>query len=54
MPRKARIDAPGALQYIIVKGIERRKKLTKKSFQPQRCDGVIELKSRILQFSQRW
>ena len=25
MPRKARIDAPGALQHIIVRGIERRK-----------------------------
>jgi hypothetical protein len=25
MPRKARIDAPGALHYIIVRGIERRK-----------------------------
>jgi REP element-mobilizing transposase RayT len=25
MPRKARIDAPGALHHIIVKGIERRK-----------------------------
>jgi len=25
MPRKARIDAPGALQNIIVRGIERRK-----------------------------
>jgi len=33
MPRKARIDAPGALQHIIVRGIEQRKKLTKKSFQ---------------------
>jgi putative transposase len=22
MPRKARIDAPGALQYIIIRGIE--------------------------------
>ena len=25
MPRKARIDAPGALHHIIVRGIERRK-----------------------------
>ena len=25
MPRKARIDAAGALQHIIVRGIERRK-----------------------------
>jgi hypothetical protein len=25
MPRKARIDAPGALQHIIARGIERRK-----------------------------
>ena len=25
MPRKARIDAPGALQHIIIRGIERRK-----------------------------
>ncbi len=25
MPRKARIDAPGALYHIIVRGIERRK-----------------------------
>lgn len=25
MPRKARIDAPGALQHIICRGIERRK-----------------------------
>ena len=25
MPRKACIDAPGGLQYIIVRGIERRK-----------------------------
>jgi hypothetical protein len=25
MPRKARIDAPGALHHIIVKGIDRRK-----------------------------
>jgi REP element-mobilizing transposase RayT len=25
MPRKARIDAPGALQHVIVRGIERRK-----------------------------
>jgi REP element-mobilizing transposase RayT len=25
MPRKARIDAPGALQHIIVRGIDRRK-----------------------------
>ena len=25
MPRKARIDAPGALNHIIVRGIERRK-----------------------------
>ena len=25
MPRKARIDAPGALQHIIGRGIERRK-----------------------------
>jgi len=25
MPRKARIDAPGALHYIIIRGIERRK-----------------------------
>jgi len=25
MPRQARIDAPGALQHIIVRGIERRK-----------------------------
>jgi hypothetical protein len=24
MPRKARIDAPGALQHVIVRGIERR------------------------------
>ena len=24
MPRKARIDAPGALQHIIIRGIERR------------------------------
>ena len=23
MPRKARIDAPGALQHIIIRGIER-------------------------------
>jgi hypothetical protein len=26
MPRKARIDAPGALHHFIVRGIERRKK----------------------------
>ena len=25
MPRKAKIDAPGALHHIIVRGIERRK-----------------------------
>ena len=25
MPRKSRIDAPGALHHIIVRGIERRK-----------------------------
>ena len=25
MPRKARIDAPGALHYIIIRGIERKK-----------------------------
>ena len=25
MPRKARIDAPGALQHIIIRGIERKK-----------------------------
>ena len=25
MPRQARIDAPGALQHVIVRGIERRK-----------------------------
>ena len=25
MPRKARIDAPGALHHVIVRGIERRK-----------------------------
>jgi putative transposase len=25
MPRKARIDAPGALQHVIIRGIERRK-----------------------------
>jgi putative transposase len=25
MPRRARIDAPGALHHIIVRGIERRK-----------------------------
>ena len=25
MPRKARIDAPGALQHIIIRGIERQK-----------------------------
>jgi len=25
MPRKARIDAPGALHHIIIRGIERRK-----------------------------
>jgi len=25
MPRKARIDAPGALHHIIVRGIERRR-----------------------------
>jgi len=25
MPRKARIDAPGALRHVIVRGIERRK-----------------------------
>jgi hypothetical protein len=24
MPRKARIDAPGALQHIIIRGIERK------------------------------
>jgi putative transposase len=24
MPRKARIDAPGALHYIIIRGIERK------------------------------
>jgi REP element-mobilizing transposase RayT len=25
MPRKARIDAPGALHHVIIRGIERRK-----------------------------
>jgi len=25
MPRQARIDAPGALQHLIIRGIERRK-----------------------------
>ena len=30
MPRKARIDAPGALHHVIIRGIERRMKLAAK------------------------
>jgi len=33
MPRKARIDAPGALHHIIVRGIERRKIFIQKGIQ---------------------
>jgi len=38
MPRKARIDAPGALHHVIVRGIERGKIFRNR---PPPCFGVI-------------
>ena len=40
MPRKARIDAPGALHHIIVRGIERRRIFSDDGDGPQCLDSL--------------
>ena len=41
MPRKARIDAPGALHQVIVRGIERRKIFVEKGIDEGRRHDLI-------------
>ena len=50
MPRKARIDAPGALHHIIVRGIERRRIYS----DDQDRDNFVERLGDILTETQTW
>jgi REP element-mobilizing transposase RayT len=49
MPRKARIDAPGALHHIIIRGIERRRIFSgdqdRDDFMERLCNIVTETKT---------
>ncbi len=54
MPRKARIDAPGALHHIIIRGIERRRIFADKKDRDDFVDRLDELLTDTMTFCYSW
>ncbi len=54
MPRLARLDAPGVLHHIIIRGIERKKIFTDKSDQKDFVDRLARLVPETQTFCYAW